>query len=725
MSVPTRDLSAGGEAEGTSIHEFGPFRLDPRERLLTRDGQPVALTPKAFDLLVYLVERPGRLVDKQALMAALWPDAVVEEANLAYTVSALRKALGDGHDGEQIIQTVPTRGYRFVAPVRVVLPQPSPTSASERRGRGVLLPVTLVIGILAGAFAVWLWPRPDSTPRPVVRIELPVADVQDIGIPAVSPDGQHIVYSARDGTGEQQLYMRSLDSLAAVPLAGTAGGHYPFFSPDGRAIAFFKRGQLVTLNLASGKLSGSRGPFRTGIWAPDGSIYLGRAWPEGLGVRAPAGGEVRSLTTLAPGDIAHGWPDLLPDGRHLLFTVVRGENVDDARTEVLSLDSGERRTVMEGGHGARYLPTGHLVCAREGSLIAVGFDPQSLRVQGSPVRVLEGVGSISMFGAHPLFSVSNSGTLAYYPGGLLSPRNEIVWLENGRAAALAAPPGSYVDPTLSADGRRLAVSAQYGVRQQDVWLHDFARGLWTRLTTNPLFDSAPVWHPGDENQVVYTARRPEGVAGDLLSIRADGSGAPELLYESPYWKYATSSAPAARLLAFVMESNGGDIWLLDLRDKPAARPFLETRFSEYSPALSPDGRWLVYESNESGEPQIYVRPLSGDGRWQVSPDGGDKPRWSRNGDRIVYRRWKRAAEDGAPMRMMTVGVTTSPSFAAGKPQVLAEGDFARGGNATPNYDISPDGRRLLVIRAALDQPPVPLVVIENWFTELRQKLGQR
>ncbi|HUG54626.1 MAG TPA: hypothetical protein VMR21_13545, partial [Vicinamibacteria bacterium] len=310
---------------------------------------------------------------------------------------------------------------------------------------------------------------------------------------------------------------------------------------------------------------------------------------------------------------------------------------------------------------------------------------------------------------------------------MLTPRTEIVWLENGRAAPMAAPPGLYVDPSLSADGRRLGVALQYGVRAGDVWLHDFARGLWTRLTTNPHHESAPVWHPGDANQVVYTSRRPGRSAGALMSIRADGSGAPELLYESPHWTYATSSAPAARLLAFVRDGppGGGDIWLLDLRDKPAARPFLETPFSEYSPALSPDGRWLAYESNESGEPQVYVRPLSGDGKWQVSPDGGDKPRWSRDGHRIVYRRWKRAGEAGAPVRMIAVEVTTRPSFAAGRSRVLAEGDFARGGNATPNYDISADGRRLLVIRAAPDQPPVPLVVIENWFTELRQKLGQR
>lgn len=728
MSLPGRDLSVSGSdasSDRGTVYEFGPFRLDPGERLLLRDGQPVAITPKAFDLLAYLVQRPGRLADKHALMAALWPDTVVEEANLAYNVSALRKALGDGHDGEQIIQTVPTRGYRFVAPVRVVSPDPSYPPARPRTRRFILITAVFAVGVLAGGSAVWLRPRPDPTPRPVVRIELPAADVRDIGVPAVSPDGQHIVYSARDGTGGQQLYMRSLHSLAAIPLAGTAGGSHPFFSPDGRAIGFKNRGDLVTLNLASGKLSRSLGLLRTGAWGPDGSIYLGRAWPGGLGVLAPAGGEIRSLTTLAPGDIAHGWPDLLPDGRHLLFTVVRGENVDDARTEVLSLDSGERRTVLEGGHGARYLPTGHLVYAREGSLIAVGFDPRSLRVQGSPVRVLEGVGTISMLGAHALFSVSSNGTLAYYPGGMLSPRTEIVWLENGRAVPVATSPGHYIDPSLSADGRRLAVAPQYGVQGQEVWLHDFARGLWTRLTTNPRFDGAPVWHPGDENQVIYTAQRPGRSAGDLMAIRADGSGVPELLYESPSWKYATSSAPGARLLAFVkMEAGTGDIWLLDLRDKPAARPFLETRFSEVSPALSPDGRWLAYESNESGEPQVYVRPLSGDGKWQVSPDGGDRPRWSRDGHRIVYRRWKREAESGAPMRMIAVEVTTSPSFAAGKSQVLAEGDFAPGGPATPNYDISADGRRVLLIRPAPDQPRVPLVVIENWFTELRQKVGR-
>ena len=624
MSMPTQELSAGSQAEGTPIREFGPFRLDPRERLLTRAGQPVALTPKAFDLLVYLVERPGRLVEKQALMAALWPDAVVEEANLAYTVSALRKALGDGHDGEQIIQTVPTRGYRFVAPVRVVLPEPSSTSASGRSGRRFLIPVIFVIGVLAGGAAVWLWPRPDSTPRPVVRFELPAADVRDIGVPAVSPDGQHIVYSARDGTGGPQLYRRSLDRLAAVPLAGTAGGLHPVFSPDGRAIAFTVQGDLVTLDLASGRRSrvaGAGALFLRGAcaWGPDGSLYFGRALPEGLGVLASAGGEIRSLTTPAPGEIAHGWPDVLPDGRHLLFTVVRSETLDDSRTEVLSLDSGERRTVMEGGHGARYLPTGHLVYVREGSLIAVGFDPGSLRVQGSPIRVLEGVASLDGF-EHALFSISSSGTLAYYPGGMLTERTEIVWLEDGRAAAVAASPGFYIDPTLSPDGRRLAVAPQYGVLNQDVWLHDFARGLWTRLTTDPRFDGAPVWHPDDENRIVYTASRRGHTAVDLMTVRADGSGAPELLYESPYWKFATSSSAAAQLLAFVsIGPQGNDIWLLDLRDKPAARPFLETRFSESSPALSPDGRWLAYESNESGEPQIYVRPLSGEGNGRCLP----------------------------------------------------------------------------------------------------------
>ncbi|PYQ04569.1 MAG: hypothetical protein DMF82_10290, partial [Acidobacteria bacterium] len=236
------------------VYEFGSFRLDPAERLLLKDGQPVSLTPKAFDLLVYLAERPGRLVEKQALMAALWPDAVVEETNLAYNVSALRKALGDGHEGEHIIQTVPTRGYRFIAPVRQRRADVLPPKVPLRPWRS-LLAAALATAALVSAVQLWRSRRPDTPASPVVRFELATVGYESIAPPAISPDGTRVVYSAREG-GQRQLHVRALDSLQTTVLPGTVGADHPFFSPDGRVIGFATRDNvLMTMDLATRQLT--------------------------------------------------------------------------------------------------------------------------------------------------------------------------------------------------------------------------------------------------------------------------------------------------------------------------------------------------------------------------------------------------------------------------------------------------------------------------------------
>jgi serine/threonine-protein kinase len=434
------------------------------------------------------------------------------------------------------------------------------------------------------------------------------------------------------------------------------------------------------------------------------------------------------LTTLAAGEIAHGWPHLLPDGRHLLLGVVRsGGHLDDADIQLLSLATGERRTVVRGGTAATFLPTGHLLYAQGGGLLAVGFDPDGLAVRGTPTRVLEGVAQapFSAFSSPTaLFAVSNSGTLAYHPGGKLVERTVLEWQDTAGQIGerIAAPPGLYVDPSLSPDGRWLAVAPSYG-EAQDVWVHDLERRTWTRLTSDLGWECAPVWHPRDPTRLVFT----KGPGNqDLASIRADGSGEPELLHKSPNAKYAASSSIAAGLVAFseARPGNGLDVWLLDVNGKPAARPFLQTRFDETSPALSPDGRWLAYDSNESGTFEVYARPVTGEGKWHVSPGGGSRPRWSSDGNTIFYRRLRRDLEAPGPDRMMAVRVSTGRSFAAEKPLVVAEGRFAPGGSATPNYDVTADGRRFLLVKPATESVLMPLIVVENWFTELRQKVGE-
>ena len=715
MSLPGRDLSASGSnASGDhgSVYEFGPFRLDPGERLLLRDDQPVAITPKAFDLLVYLVQRPGRLADKHALMAALWPDTVVEEANLAYNVSALRKALGDGHDGEQIIQTVPTKGYRLVATVRERREEGSPLRRSPRRRRA------LIVAVLAAAslgFLFWRAGRSDRSTSQVVRFELVTIAPQNVMTPAISPDGSRVVYAATKD-GERVLHVRRLDSLQAMPLPGTAGAEDPFFSPDGRVIGYFVGRELMTMDLATNAVTkvcrSPSGPIGA-TWGPDARIYFGVAYTGILAVPA-GGGTPVPVTTTTPGESYHGWPQVLPGGRHLVLSAWRSDDLDHAKVDVAALETGERRTVLNGAVGARYLAPGHLAYLQQGTLYAVRFDPEARSVQGPPLRVLTGVGSGP--GADPFYAISATGTLVYHPGSVLHLWTELLWSSPGVVERIAAPPGYYVDPSLSPDDRRLAVAPNYG-DHQDIYVHEFARGTWTRLTTQAGVGAAPVWHPLDPDAIVFTSvRRAEG-ALDLFKMPADGSGPAEVLHTSAYPKYATSGSRAAGLLAFmeIRPDTWADVWLLDVRGRPAARPLVQGPSWEGAPSLSPDGRWVAYDSDESGRFQVYVRPISGaPGKWQVSTEGGARPRWSRDGRRIMYR---------TPAGIMAVEVTSGATFTAGKPETLVDDRPALGG-AAANYDITPDGGRVLFIRPAKDQPGFPLVVVQNWFAEVRAKLDE-
>jgi eukaryotic-like serine/threonine-protein kinase len=699
------------KAVTTVVYDFGSFRLDPAERLLLKDGQAVPLTPKAFDLLVYLAERPGRLVEKQALMSALWPDAVVEDTNLAYNVSALRKALGDGHDGEQIIQTVPTRGYRFVAAIRERSTDDS-VPAAGRRGR-TLVVAGLAVGTLIVGFVFWQWNALDATARQVLRFELTSVAPEDMTPPVIAPDGSRIVYAA-PYEGQRQLYLRALNSLQATPLPGTVGTDYQFFSPDGRAVGFFINTALMTIDLETGQLAKvcSSADWTGAAWAPDGRIYL--ATQAGLFVVPAGGGTPEALAETRPGEGIPSWPEILPGGRHLLFSVSRVEDLDHARVEVLSLDTGARQTVLEGVLGAKYLATGHLAYIRQSTLFAVPFDVRTLQVRGTPVPLLSGV-AVGPDTA-PYYAVSATGTLVYNQGSVVLGRTEMAWVSGRSEQRVAAPPGYYIDPSLSPDGRRLAVTPNYG-SHQDLWVHDFDRETWTRLTTQSGFAAAPVWHPVDPSRIVFTTVQSSEGGTDLFSMPADAGGPAELLYASPYAKYATSAAPEAGLLAFVeiRPDTRGDVWLLDLRGKPAARRFVQSSAWDGSPALSPNGQWLAYESEESGRMEVYVRPVSGPARkWVLSPEGGNRPRWSRDGTRIVYRSGR---------RIMSVNVVAAASFAAEKPRVLFEGTFTIGGVA-PNYDITADGRRLLLIKPAAEQPRFPLVVVENWFSEVRQQIGR-
>jgi len=385
-----------------------------------------------------------------------------------------------------------------------------------------------------------------------------------------------------------------------------------------------------------------------------------------------------------------------------------------------SLATSERRDLIPGGTFPRYAASQHLIYAQEGNLMAAPFDLQRLQVTGAAVPVIGGVLSPATNEAMQ-YAISSSGALVYIPGKLTGARR-LVWVSrNGEEQILAASPRNYENPRVSPDGRRVAVS----IAEDDIqtWLYDFSRDTLTRLTFGGNSNDMPAWTP-DGNRIAFRSNRegPENIFWQF----SDGSGGLERLTTSKHDQVPRSFSPNGQLLAFVEDdpNTGFGIWVLRLIDPSAgpgqsrkAEPFLKTPFTESVPNFSPDGHWLAYVSDESGRKEIYVQPYPGPGgKYQIPTDDGSEPVWNPNGKELFYR---------SGDKMMAVEIATQPSFSAGKPKMLFQGPYAPTPLTFPNYDVSPDGQRFLMISPA-EQSRSPsltqIVVVQNWFEELKQKV---
>jgi eukaryotic-like serine/threonine-protein kinase len=573
--------------------------------------------------------------------------------------------------------------------------------------------------VIAG-IAFWSLVRvPQSPTRPIARlvVTLPAADRLAFGyLPAIAfaPDGSRLVYVANHG-GSSQLYVRAIDRFEARPIPGTDGAETPFFSPDGQSVGFFAEGKLKKVSLSGGA------PFtlcigasnRGASWGPDDNIIFAPAATSGLFEVSAAGGKPKPLTVpdRKKGEISHRWPEILPDGTTLLFSVWSGGSFDDARIESLSLHTGERRTLIEGGTYARYEPSGHLVYARAGGLVAVPFDLKSLRVRGSPVTILEGVGTNPASGWAE-FSTSTDGSLAYVPGGSSVIERTLLWVDRkGAARPLPAPPRAYLCPRLSPDGRMLVV----GSEGAGLWLYDLARDTLTRLTDTAGAFPLPIWTP-DGKRVTFRSMVSSSL--NLHWMPIDGSSVAERLTTSENMQSPGSWSPDGRVLAFSENdpTTGWDIWVLKLDGERKPQPFLQTPFNEGAPTFSPDGHWLAYQSDESGRQEIYVRPFPGPGgKWQISTEGGTEPMWARGGRELFYRNGD---------KMMVAAIETKPVFGAAKPKLLFEGLYERGiisFSIEQNYDVSPDSQRFLMIKGSEQESvATQLNVVLNWSDEVRR-----
>ena len=574
---------------------------------------------------------------------------------------------------------------------------------------GVAVAAAIIVGL-----AVWFL-KP-AAPKVVTRFVMSLPEGQRLNdnflALAISPDGTRLVYSAGPGNLTTRLYVRAMDGLEARLIPGTEGGQNPFFSPDGQRIGFISNsGKLATVSVSGGapvSLAEVRFPgFYGASWGSQGMIAF---VPQGDGpiVQIPeTGGEPKPLTHLEKREFAHGYPELLPSGKGVLFTAIVGATATNLLAQ--SLTNGEHHVLTQSGEQPRYAPSGHLVYAQGANLMAAPFDPERLSITGAAVPVVQGVLST---GGVAQYSFSSTGSLVYVPGSVQGAQSRLVWVDRkGAEQPVAAPAHNYVLPRVSPDGKRVAVDIEEADSQ--IWLYDLGRETLTRLTFEGSASIDPVWTPNGK-RIVF-----KGADNRLFWQPADGSTGAEALTKSELAgnNVPGSWSPDGQVLTF-MEINpdtGYDVFTLSLKDgKP--QPFLRTPSLETAPRFSPDGHFIAYASDESGRVEVYVRPYPGPGgKWQISTEGGMEPVWNPKGRELFYRSGK---------KMMAVEVTTQPTFSAGKPKVLFEGPYVPTPRSFPDYDVSPDGERFLMLKAgeSEERTSTQINVVLNWFEELKQKV---
>jgi serine/threonine-protein kinase len=601
------------------------------------------------------------------------------------------------------------------------------------RARLLAVAASLLFAGLTGAGVVWILKPLPSRPQPMRFVVPPVARVP---VPSpyrdlvFTPDGRHLVYVVGTGPRDSQLMVRPIDNLDAVPLRGLSSPQSPFISPDSRWIAFpeqssntLKKVALTggpTIAIAQMPSVGLRGAS----WGPDDGIVFATADPAtGLFSVPAGGGEPVVLTTpdVARGEGDHVFPFVLPDGKAILFTITPPTGgPDTAQVAALDMQTGRQKTLIRGGAQAEYVapvagpgPAGFLVYAAAGALRAVRFDPVKLEVLSDPVPVIDDVLTKPSSGAAE-FSVSRTGALVYFPrsaGGSLEQRS-LMWVtRQGLETPLKAPPGAYENLQISPDERRIAVSR--ADQQRDIWIWDIAREILTRLTLDPAFDGRPFWTP-DGQRIIYTSDRNGSL--NLYRQASDNTGTVERLTTGSNAQLAWGLSPDGNYVLFseLAPHTRLDLLLHRLDGTSSVRPLLQTRFVETDAALSADGRWLTYQSDESGQNEIHVRPFPNvdGGHWQVSSTGGAKPIWAPSGRELFYLSPTNA--------MMAVSVQANATFTHGTPRKLFDTTYFQA--IGRQYDVSRDGQRFLMIKEAPrgDRPdgPAHMVVVLNWLEEL-------
>jgi len=579
----------------------------------------------------------------------------------------------------------------------------------------VLIVVVLVLGFVSFRHLT-------EAPLRVLKISvLPPEKTSQLNYPSVSPDGRQIVFVATL-EGKDQLWVRSLDSLAARMLPGTEGAGYPFWAPDSNFIGFFAGGKLKKIDVAGGPaltlcdaIAG-----RGGTWNRDGVIVFAPNFRSGLFRVPAAGGSATQITMLdeTAHENAHRTPWFLPDGHHFLYTA-RTDQLERSTVYIVDLESKARHPVLTVSSNVVYAPPGYLLFVREQTLMAQAFDASKGAVTGEPVPLAEHV-DFDALNIAGRFSASQTGVLAFTSGGAAGEVVQLTWFDRtGKSTGTVGTAGVLHWPVISPDERTIAFDRQdEQTGTFDIWLHDLARGSDSRFTfdakTNQQF---PVWSP-DASHILFQSFRP-GKNGGVLFQKSIGSSAREDVVVEDTFGFGISARPTdwSRDGRYIVVDNTpsnteGDIWVQPMFGDRKRFYYLQTDFNERGAKLSPNGRWVAYASNETNRDEIYVQtfPDRG-GKWQVSTNGGYWPVWSRDGRELYFV--------GSDRRMMASEVKSGEKFEASVPRPLFDSHTESLNRMTHGFDVSKDGR-FLIPAPVTQSASAPITLVVNWTAAFKR-----
>ncbi|HEY3171970.1 MAG TPA: protein kinase, partial [Thermoanaerobaculia bacterium] len=593
------------------------------------------------------------------------------------------------------------------------LPAPVITRRKGRERIAWVLAALATAGLIALAVRDW---RRSSASAPVTRFSVLAPEKTMFTPPgetsssqlALSPDGRTLAFVAHAGGRRPILWVRPLDSLTAVPLPGTEEALHPFWSPDGRSLAFFTPTILKRVEASGGapqrlcEAVAGRG----GSWSPKGVIVFAQSSPTPLFRVPDTGGEPQPATRFdaVRGDDRHRYPSFLPDGRRFLFWS-RSTKRENTGIYVASLDSPEARLVVRSEAMGQFSPPGYILTVLQGMLVAYPFDEKSARLRGNPVRVAESVLTGNPPGFAP-FSVSGPNALAYSSPAAKS--RQLTWFDrSGRRLGTVGEPGDFSTPRLSRDEKKIAVAIREESKTStDIWISDSVRGTWSRLTFDPSNERAPLWSP-DSSRIAFASAA--GGILDLYEKPASGSGEPRVVVRSNTDKFPTDWTRDGRFLVY-HTFGGSSTWDIWVAPTDGGKPFalLASKFTEAQGQVSPDGRWIAYASDESGRFEIYVTQFPQKrGRWQISTGGGSQPCWRGDGRELFYL--------GPEQALMSVAVRPGDAFEASVPVPLFTANFPP---VVPaywgNYAATNDGQRFLISELLPEATTTPINVVLNW-----------